>query len=447
MWRIDLLFGPSLGSVHESSAWSINNLARIAGGVRPGGGTAEIPSWWDMLQQTGLSASPCDLGEFASSEIGAQPGVARGVSFPTDFDLAGTLDPLSAAKAFTTDPSLSSTVSILSSSDAGAFGIARVGSVTTIVGREGNQAVAWQESGSGYLMTILAVPTSPGLGSAVVARALNTGGEIVGVTTSGGPASATNAVYWPSPAMIGTTLTSGTLTRTRANSISDADSSAAVTIVGSASDESLGAVWYRRSLVGAWSSVPADELQCGLPSAPGTVPGLGACIRVLHDVNSAGWMVGEFQPPDAAHARAMLLVPMSCQADLTGNGHVDAADLAALNVAWGPCASVPCAADLTGDSTVDAQDMARLLLEWGRDCAFEQFCETYSCESRNGPAGEGGEVAEAVAAAIGVFGFTDCVSFCEWVDGLSHESSCCVREMLLWELDSDNESQTDGGRT
>jgi hypothetical protein len=52
--------------------------------------------------------------------------------------------------------------------------------------------------------------------------------------------------------------------------------------------------------------------------------------------------------------------PSECPADLDGSGTVDAADLAALLVAWGATA-----ADLNGDGTTDAADLAALLAAWG----------------------------------------------------------------------------------
>jgi hypothetical protein len=59
--------------------------------------------------------------------------------------------------------------------------------------------------------------------------------------------------------------------------------------------------------------------------------------------------------------------------DLTGDGVVDAADLAQLLAQWGPCAPSPpaplpggegCLADSTGDGVVDAADLAAMLANW-----------------------------------------------------------------------------------
>lgn len=58
-----------------------------------------------------------------------------------------------------------------------------------------------------------------------------------------------------------------------------------------------------------------------------------------------------------------------CAADLNGNGVVDAADLAILLGAWGPCPDPPgpCPADLfgAGDGFVSGNDLAVLLGNWG----------------------------------------------------------------------------------
>jgi len=51
--------------------------------------------------------------------------------------------------------------------------------------------------------------------------------------------------------------------------------------------------------------------------------------------------------------------------DVTGDGRVDAADIAALLAAWGPCPPKgACPADLDQDGVVDARDVAALLANW-----------------------------------------------------------------------------------
>jgi hypothetical protein len=55
--------------------------------------------------------------------------------------------------------------------------------------------------------------------------------------------------------------------------------------------------------------------------------------------------------------------PAVCEADLDGDGAVNAADLAQLLGNWGPCEDCP--ADFNGDGVIDATDLAQLLGSWG----------------------------------------------------------------------------------
>ena len=52
-----------------------------------------------------------------------------------------------------------------------------------------------------------------------------------------------------------------------------------------------------------------------------------------------------------------------CDADLNGDGEVNAEDMAQILVAWGECGD--CDADLNGDGEVNAEDMAQILVAWG----------------------------------------------------------------------------------
>ena len=54
-----------------------------------------------------------------------------------------------------------------------------------------------------------------------------------------------------------------------------------------------------------------------------------------------------------------------CPADITGNGNVDAADLAAVLSAWGGTPTGKANADVNGDGSVDAADLAAVLSSWG----------------------------------------------------------------------------------
>ena len=65
--------------------------------------------------------------------------------------------------------------------------------------------------------------------------------------------------------------------------------------------------------------------------------------------------------PDCCEAGA----PCGCDADITGNGFVDGADLAAVLNAWGGAAGGKSAADVNRDGAVDGQDLALVLGSWG----------------------------------------------------------------------------------
>ncbi|MFM1868655.1 MAG: hypothetical protein RL591_2063 [Planctomycetota bacterium] len=58
-------------------------------------------------------------------------------------------------------------------------------------------------------------------------------------------------------------------------------------------------------------------------------------------------------------------VACACSADITGNGNVDAADLAAVLSAWGGAPSGKENADINGDGSIDAADLAGVLSAWG----------------------------------------------------------------------------------
>jgi hypothetical protein len=307
-----------------------------------------------------------------------------------------------------------------------------------IVGRDGGSAVAWQQSSGVVVQWVLPTPSSGGIANSALARGVNTSSEIVGEANGGFPPSGSRAVYWPSTAGPAIVLHPMGWTQSYCNSISESSAAGSVTIVGAALSPPQGAVWYRRGLTGSWESALASELQLGLPDSNAVIVGLGDSILSLKDVNSSGWMVGEFQLPGDPHAHAMLILPMACQGDLNADGIVDAADLAALNVAWGACAALPCPADLTGDGLVDAQDLGQLLLEWGRDCDFEAVCASSICTTRSGTEADEPPLAEAVTAALSVFGHADCTSFCNWFDELPEEHACCVRQILLDMLDSNS---------
>lgn len=76
-------------------------------------------------------------------------------------------------------------------------------------------------------------------------------------------------------------------------------------------------------------------------------------------------IVSLYGPASACVGIALRLAPppAACPADTTGDGAVDAADLAGLLGAWGTVGRSPF--DLTGDRVVDAADLASLLGAWG----------------------------------------------------------------------------------
>jgi hypothetical protein len=70
--------------------------------------------------------------------------------------------------------------------------------------------------------------------------------------------------------------------------------------------------------------------------------------------------------PNSSTNQVTVLISLAvaaCPADMSGDGTVDAADLAELLGAWGPNPGHP--ADFNGDGTVNAADLAQLLGAWG----------------------------------------------------------------------------------
>ena len=80
------------------------------------------------------------------------------------------------------------------------------------------------------------------------------------------------------------------------------------------------------------------------------------CTTYATEVNS---------PTNFAGQSGSVNVGSPCPADFNGSGAVDAADLADLLAAWGPCADCPPDFDGDGDGDVDAADLAELLAAWG----------------------------------------------------------------------------------
>ncbi len=89
-----------------------------------------------------------------------------------------------------------------------------------------------------------------------------------------------------------------------------------------------------------------------------TTPSAGFVLNAATAINDNGWIVG-YGSGGGGMTRSFVLKPI-VPADLDGNGHVDAADLASLLAAWGGTGP----ADLDGDGVVGASDLAVLLAAW-----------------------------------------------------------------------------------
>jgi hypothetical protein len=121
------------------------------------------------------------------------------------------------------------------------------------------------------------------------------------------------------------------------------------------------------------TTVPSDQLRW-IDSRAAHEPGnCQAFIEWSADCNSDGIVdfgqirAGELDDangnniPDCCEAGTSC----ACPADITGNGNVDAADLAAVLSAWGGAPSGKENADINGDGSIDAADLAGVLSAWG----------------------------------------------------------------------------------
>jgi hypothetical protein len=131
-----------------------------------------------------------------------------------------------------------------------------------------------------------------------------------------------------------------------------------------------------------------DAVRIFEPFAP--VPGSEYTLgEPIEDPSGASWDM----------AFVLTTLRTTCPADISGDGIVDAFDLALLLGAWGPCPApcMPgdpeqtCSEDLSGDCMVGAFDLATLLGAWGPCCGDglcrpEELCGLpYECELDCGP--------------------------------------------------------------
>jgi hypothetical protein len=100
-------------------------------------------------------------------------------------------------------------------------------------------------------------------------------------------------------------------------------------------------------------SIIGGEIALASGDASGPSLSIRGTVRILPAGDSSG--------PNLTVTDASLLQASPCPADLTGNGAVDAADLAALLSDW----SQPGAGDLDGDGSVGPSDLAQLVGAWG----------------------------------------------------------------------------------
>ncbi len=97
------------------------------------------------------------------------------------------------------------------------------------------------------------------------------------------------------------------------------------------------------------------------PQAPSRVTAGETSLNINLQGVSWGW----FQCTEGVVyvETARIDVDFDCNADTTGDGVVNVADILQLIGAWGPCAG--CAEDLSVDGNVDVADLLELIANWG----------------------------------------------------------------------------------
>ncbi len=119
---------------------------------------------------------------------------------------------------------------------------------------------------------------------------------------------------------------------------------------------------FRRDSTRRWT--PATLAASADTTAAGVLRGTGSALALAGDelLVGAPRSAGPKGSASPAGAVEVLRVRDEPSADFTGDGHVDARDIAVLLSAWGTADPV---ADLTRDGVVGPQDMAMLLSQWG----------------------------------------------------------------------------------
>jgi hypothetical protein len=99
---------------------------------------------------------------------------------------------------------------------------------------------------------------------------------------------------------------------------------------------------------------------------PGTVTtDLAGQPRFVDD--PAAPNIGAGTPPLVDMGAYERQIAVKCPADVDGSGSVDADDLTAVILTWGPCPAPPalCPADVNDSGAIDADDLVAVILAWG----------------------------------------------------------------------------------
>ncbi len=446
----------------------INGDAVVGGSIRYDTSDVSAPFWWDLrLAET---SSGCDIPDCLcvtapSGFIAPDAGVVTAISDDDDPIFAGTFGSLGSAAdpAHAWTSTLSSPTSFvdllgLPNPSGGSFESEARSAHTLISGVQiagfskgaqqgatgADDAVLWQIS-EPTIPVPLTEPIQGGVPQwAETAFAGNSSGDLVGSTSVARSFGARTGVWWTPNGEYADVGSLFEQSESQVRSISERDQVGDAIACGDNAlvndvAQSHAYVWWTK-----WSP--------RFPVAQGTAfhgadfnssnvrvtfaPGSGSTpfgipkLAELRDINSRGWMVGVTTVSSHPDHRAVLVLPAPCQADLTDDGFVDAADLAMLLGAWGTCVgglSGYCTGDLDDDGAISAADLSLLLSAWtGSDpvpCSLASVCATLGCR---GEAKTEREVAPEVLAAIEPYGCACCHDFACFLDSLCEETKMAV---------------------